>query len=115
MVHAGVYAAAVFIGSIHTLSTMKDEMKGKRILYPCYFDSGLSRSEGRRVPRSRAIRDPTVADIEKALKRSRVRYHTEQKNHPAYWWKNEGRIVADWDRGKEKLLAMVSGALDVRR
>ncbi|HON82026.1 MAG TPA: signal recognition particle subunit SRP19/SEC65 family protein [Methanoregulaceae archaeon] len=94
---------------------MKDEMKGQRILYPCYFDAGLTRKGGRRVPRSRAIRDPTLTDIEKALKRCRVRYHAEQKSHPAYWWKNEGRIVADWDQGKEKLLAMVAGALDGRR
>ncbi len=90
-------------------------MKGQRILYPCYFDAGLTRSNGRRVPRSRAIRDPSIADIEKAVKRCRLRYRTEKKSHPAYWWKYEGRIVVDWGQGKEKLLAMIAGALDARR
>ncbi|NYT07401.1 MAG: signal recognition particle protein Srp19 [Methanomicrobiales archaeon] len=90
-------------------------MKGQRILYPCYFNAGLTRSEGRRVPRSRAIRDPTLADVEKAVKRCRLRYRTEQKSHPAYWWKNEGRIVVNWEQGKEKLLATVAGSLDGRR
>jgi signal recognition particle subunit SRP19 len=94
---------------------MKDEMKGQRILYPCYFDAGLTRGEGRRVPRSRAIKEPTVADIEKAVKRCRLMCRTEQKSHPAYWWKHEGRIVVNWEQGKEKLLATVAGALEGRR
>jgi signal recognition particle subunit SRP19 len=94
---------------------MKDEIKGQRIIYPCYFNAGLTRGEGRRVPRSRAIRDPTLADVEKAVKRCRIQYHVEQKSHPAYWWKNEGRIVVTWEQGKEKLLATVAGALDSRR
>jgi signal recognition particle subunit SRP19 len=94
---------------------MKDEMKGQRILYPCYFDSALTRDDGRRVSRSRAIKEPTLGDIEKAVKRCHIRYRTEQKSHPAYWWKHEGRIVVSWEQGKEKLLATVAGALEGRR
>ena len=90
-------------------------MKGQRILYPCYFDSGITRDEGRRVSRSRAIKEPTIGDIEKAVKRCHLRYRTEQKSHPAYWWKHEGRIVVSWEQGKEKLLATVAGALEGRR
>ena len=94
---------------------MKDEMKGQRILYPCYFDSALTRDDGRRVSRSRAIKEPTIGDIEKAVKRCHLRYRTEQKSHPAYWWKHEGRIVVSWEQGKEKLLTTVAGALECRR
>ena len=90
-------------------------MKGQRILYPCYFDAGLTRSEGRRVPRSRARKEPTLADIEKAVKHCRLRYRTEKKSHPSYWWKHEGRIVVSWEQGKEKLLAVVAGALEGKR
>ena len=90
-------------------------MKGQRILYPCYFDSALTRDDGRRVSRSRAIKEPTIGDIEKAVKRCHLRYRTEQKSHPAYWWKHEGRIVVSWEQGKEKLLATVAGALEGRR
>jgi len=90
-------------------------MKGERILYPCYFDAGLTRDDGRRVSRSRAIKEPTLGDIEKAVKRCHLRYRTEQKSHPAYWWKHEGRIVVRWEQGKEKLLAVVAGALEGRR
>ena len=94
---------------------MKEEMQGECILYPCYFDAALTRNKGRRVPRSRAIKDPSLADIEKALKRCRVRFRSEPRSHPAYWWKREGRIVVTWEKEKEKLLKMVAGFLEAKR
>jgi signal recognition particle subunit SRP19 len=94
---------------------MKDEMKGERILYPCYFNANLMRGQGRRIPRSRAVKDPSLADIERAVKRCGVRYRTEQKSHPAFWWKREGRIVVAWEHGKEQLLKKVAGFLEVKR
>ncbi|HDS63244.1 MAG TPA: signal recognition particle protein Srp19, partial [Methanofollis liminatans] len=30
------------------------------ILYPCYFQAGLKRAEGRRVPRGRAVKSLTL-------------------------------------------------------
>ena len=94
---------------------MKDEMKGERILYPCYFNASLMRSQGRRIPRSRAVKDPSLADIERAVKRCGVRYRTEQKSHPSFWWKREGRIVVAWEQPKEQLLKKVAGYLEVKR
>ena len=94
---------------------MKEEMQGERILYPCYFDVSLTRNEGRRVSRSRAMKDPSLVAIEKALKRCRLRFRSEPKSHPAYWWKREGRIIVTWGEGKQKLLSMVAGFLEVKR
>jgi signal recognition particle subunit SRP19 len=92
---------------------MKDEMKGERVLYPCYFNAGLTRQQGRRIPRSRAVKDPALPDIERAVKRCGVRYRIEQKSHPAYWWKHEGRIVVSWSQVKEQLLKKVAANLEV--
>ncbi len=86
-------------------------MKGQRILYPCYFNSSLRRSEGRRVAKSRAVKDPTLADLERALKRSGVPYRVEQKPHPAHWWRREGRLVVQWGQSKEQLLKQVAARL----
>jgi signal recognition particle subunit SRP19 len=94
---------------------MKDEMKGERVLYPCYFNSMLKRSEGRRVPKSRAVRDPSLADIEKAARKCGIRFRVEQKSHPSYWWKREGRMVVTWGEAKEKLLKRISGCLEGKR
>jgi signal recognition particle subunit SRP19 len=94
---------------------MKEEMKGERILYPCYFNAGLKRSEGRRVPRSRAFRDPTLSDLEKAARKCGVRFRVEQKSHPAFWRMREGRIVVMWEEGKQKLLRRISGCMEGKR
>ena len=90
-------------------------MKDERILYPCYFDAGLLRSEGRRVSKSRAVKNPTIADIERATKKAGLQFRIEQKHHPSYWWKREGRLVINWNKSKEKLLKMVAGNLEAKK
>lgn len=94
---------------------MKEEMKGERILYPCYFNANLMRGEGRRITRSRAVKDPSLSDIERAVKRCGIQYRIEQKSHPSCWWKREGRIVVAWAQSKEQLLKKVAGFLEVKR
>ncbi len=86
-------------------------MKGERILYPCYFNSALKRAEGRRVPRSIAVKDPSILDLERALKRSGLAFRTEQKQYPSRWWQKEGRVHVKWSESKEKLLKKVAGRL----
>jgi len=78
------------------------------ILYPCYFDSKLSREEGRRVARESAVQTPGVAEIERALASCGVKYRREKKSHPAWWWKNEGRVIAECDGPKTDLLKRVA-------
>ncbi|HUU75858.1 MAG TPA: signal recognition particle subunit SRP19/SEC65 family protein [Methanoregulaceae archaeon] len=90
-------------------------MKGERILYPCYFNAGLLRREGRRVPRSKAVKSPTITDLERAIKKAGLPFRVEQKHHPAYWWKREGRLLVTWDQSKEKLIKKVAGNLEVKK
>jgi signal recognition particle subunit SRP19 len=90
-------------------------MKGACILYPCYFNASLKRQQGRKVPLSRAIKTPTLVDLETSLKKSGVKYIAEQKHHPGHWAKREGRLVVTWDKSKIELLKQVSGKLEVRK
>jgi len=83
-------------------------MKGDRILYPCYFNAALKRNEGRRVAISSAVRDPTIADLERAVKRTGLRFRIEQKHYPSRWWVKEGRILVEWTESKEKLVKKVA-------
>ncbi|WP_298670036.1 signal recognition particle subunit SRP19/SEC65 family protein [uncultured Methanofollis sp.] len=86
------------------------------ILYPCYFSTGLKRSEGRRVPAGRVVMNPTVDDIGAALKRcGYTTYRTEEKHHPAHWFKREGRVVVECTTPKGDLIQKVAGALEVRQ
>lgn len=86
-------------------------MKGERILYPCYFNAALKRNEGRRVTISGAVREPSLADLERAVKRTGLRFRVEQKHFPARWWMKEGRILVEWSESKEKLLKKVAANL----
>ena len=86
-------------------------MKGERIIYPCYFNSALKRGQGRRVALPGAVSDPTLADLERAAKRSGLVFRSEQKHFPARWWLKEGRIVVTWSESKEKLLRKIASHL----
>ncbi|MGE5832549.1 MAG: signal recognition particle subunit SRP19/SEC65 family protein [Methanomicrobiales archaeon] len=88
---------------------------GERILYPCYFDATLDRSSGRRVPASLAVKGPTLPDLERAVKRERLRFRAEEKHHPTHWSKRDGRLVVAWEGSKEELLRRVARSLDVKR
>jgi signal recognition particle subunit SRP19 len=46
--------------------------KGKLRLYPAYFDVNLTRSQGRRVVKTQATRDPTPDAIERAAQRLKL-------------------------------------------
>ncbi|HJJ77719.1 MAG TPA: signal recognition particle subunit SRP19/SEC65 family protein [Methanocorpusculum sp.] len=39
-----------------------------RTVYPCYFDSSLTRKEGRRVSKSEAVTQPNLSRISRAAK-----------------------------------------------
>ncbi|MDD1728990.1 MAG: signal recognition particle protein Srp19 [Methanospirillum sp.] len=81
------------------------------ILYPCYFDAKLMRKEGRRVPREQAVQAPAIPDIERALASCGVKYRREKKSHPTWWWRHEGRVIADCTGPKTELLYQVATEL----
>jgi len=81
------------------------------ILYPCYFDAKLKRNEGRRVAHEAAVQTPAIPDIERALASCGVKYRREKKSHPAWWWRHEGRVIAECEGPKTDLLRKVAGEL----
>ena len=84
-------------------------------MYPCYFNAGYSRVEGRRVRKSLAVKAPVIADLERALKRAGVKFRVEDKHNPAHWTRREGRIVAEWTERKEALIRKVAQKLEVHK
>ncbi|MCC6028912.1 MAG: signal recognition particle protein Srp19 [Candidatus Korarchaeum sp.] len=77
----------------------------RKVIYPSYFDSRLSRKDGRRVPRSLAIRGPTLQDLVNALKSLSIRFYVEKdKGRPSRWYKFEGRVLVHYEGKKEELL-----------
>jgi signal recognition particle subunit SRP19 len=90
-------------------------MADECILYPCYFNAALTRRHGRRVPRQGAAKAPSLAEVERALKRAGIRFHAEDNHHPAHWQRHEGRVVVEWNKGKEALIRKVAQQLRGRQ
>ena len=77
---------------------MSDSMtadKSKMIIWTRYFDSKLSRSEGRRVPKEASIPNPSLDAIIWAARDvglSKMKRDTEA-SHPSRPHNNEGRLI----------------------
>ncbi|MDC3246956.1 hypothetical protein OAU60_00935 [Euryarchaeota archaeon] len=77
---------------------MSDSMtadKSKMIIWTRYFDSKLSRSEGRRVPKEASIPNPSLDAIVWAARDvglSKMKRDTEV-SHPSRPHNNEGRLI----------------------
>jgi signal recognition particle subunit SRP19 len=80
------------------------------IVWLTYFDKGLSRSEGRRVPLNKAIKSPTQEQLVKAAERLGWRAEPLQISHPSHWWKKSSavRVIPNRPIKKETLLKMLA-------
>ena len=90
----------------------------ENIIWPAYFDADRSRAEGRRVPQSMAVTDPSVDEIAKAVKQ--VGYDAvieRDKTYPRSPLEPTGRVAvqnAD-DAGKSDLLQAVAAYIQALR
>ncbi|MBR1369476.1 signal recognition particle [Methanocalculus chunghsingensis] len=84
-------------------------MGTERILYPCYFNGTLTRAEGRRIPKSLALKSPKIQDIERTARRIGISdVVIEPNSHPAHWSHREGRLRISWDGSKESLIRKIT-------
>lgn len=73
------------------------------VIYPEYFDKSLSRREGRKVPKHKAVEDCTLSKIAFACKHLNFEYIIEkEKKYPKNWWKSEGRILVNPEHVQSK-------------
>ncbi|MDV0441870.1 signal recognition particle subunit SRP19/SEC65 family protein [Methanorbis furvi] len=84
-----------------------------RFLYPCYFNAGLTRSQGRRVAKTLAVSSPNLAQVTRAVKQCSVTVLDEERDimHPAHWFSREGRLRVEYEGSKEELLQKVAHKL----
>jgi len=90
----------------------------ENVMWPAYFDAGLTRSEGRRVPLSLAVEDPTVDELAQAV--GQVGYDAvveRDKAYPRRGWTTSGRVLVKdaVDAGKSDLLQAVAAYLSAIR
>ncbi len=87
------------------------------IIYPEYFNKSLSRSKGRRVPRSIAVNSPSPDEISEILDDLKIPNRVEtQASYPSTWYRRNGRIIMprqEWS--KHKFLKRVGNKLKKKR
>ncbi|MFP3166547.1 MAG: signal recognition particle subunit SRP19/SEC65 family protein [Nitrososphaeria archaeon] len=82
--------------------------KDKQVIWLDYFDSNLSKSNGRRVPKSLALSTPRPESIEEGLKRLGLKYEVHQARHPKRHWKLTYYFQVEKKMKKQELLRKLS-------
>ena len=78
-------------------------------IWPQYINKNLTINEGRKISKEFAVKDPSLNDIERALKRLGLKYSVQKEvSYPGKWYEKSGRILVEWEGTKLELLKDVS-------
>ena len=89
----------------------KLRLKNCKIIWTVYFDSRLTRSEGRRLPKNLCVPKPTLEELEEACKRLGLKIITsERARYPRIWWLESGYVAVE-KSSKRGLLQEISREL----
>lgn len=82
------------------------------VLWPQYFDAGLSRAQGRRVPAKLAVKKPDAKWVEAAAKKAGLKPELEEDaKHPSLHYKKSGRVLVAKKDSKEAVIRTVAAGL----
>ena len=78
-------------------------------IWPQYLDKNLTIKEGRKISKDDCVKEPSINEIEKALKRLGLKYEIEKERaYPGKWYEKSGRVLVEWDKTKLELLREIS-------
>ncbi len=78
-------------------------------IWPQYLNKNLSLKEGRKIALEDCVKDPTMNEIEKALKRLGLKYNIDKERaYPGKWYEKSGRALVEWEGTKLELIKEVS-------
>ena len=81
-------------------------------IWPQYLNENLSLNEGRKISKADAVKDPSLQEIEKALKRLGLSYNIDKERaYPGKWYEKSGRALVEWEGTKLELIREVSSKI----
>ncbi|MGA9099520.1 MAG: signal recognition particle subunit SRP19/SEC65 family protein [Methanotrichaceae archaeon] len=90
--------------------------KDKFVIWPIYFDSTRSRSEGRAVSAGDSVSSPNIDDIITATLKAGLKPEIERdKRHPKTWYESAGRILLPKTGPKSVILKKIAGSLKLKK
>ncbi len=79
------------------------------IVWPAYFDSSKTRKAGRRVPKSEAVSNPSLAELQLAAGRLGLNPQIEGETaHPAFPYRKTGRVLIQMKETKMQTLTKMA-------
>jgi signal recognition particle subunit SRP19 len=88
---------------------MVSRNESKYVIYPLYFESAMSRLNGRKIAKKYAVEKPTSEDIAKAAGSLGLHPVLEKDcAHPSTPWKKGGRVIVDKKGPKTRLLVQLA-------
>jgi len=88
----------------------------KVIIWPAYFDSAKSRSEGRKVQKSLAVPSPRIPEMEEAAEKlGLVHEVVADAGHPRTPWMKTGMLLVKKKGSKNQIIAMMAKQLQKMR
>ena len=86
--------------------------KGMIVIWPIYFDSAVTWSEGRRVPKSMTVKAPQSEDIAKAAVSAGLKVEVQPSvAHPRYPWIKTGYVLVETKESKAKIIKLIASKL----
>ena len=78
-------------------------------IWPQYMNKNLTLNEGRKIAKDDCVSDPTINDIERALKRLNLSHNIQKENaYPGKWYEKSGRVLVEWEGTKLELIRTIS-------
>jgi len=78
-------------------------------IWPQYLDKNLTLKEGRKIAKEYAVAEPSLSDIERAVKRLGLQHSVQKEvSYPGKCYEKSGRILVEWEGTKLELLREVS-------
>ena len=88
----------------------------KAIIWPAYFDSGKTRSEGRRVTKLLAVSSPKISEIEEAATKLGLEHElVPEKGYPKTPWAKPGMLLVQKQGSKEQVIDKLAKQLQKNR
>ncbi len=85
------------------------------VIWADYFNSGLSREDGRRVPLNMAVRNPTIQELEEAAKRAGYKPESIEAYHPKRIQIKTGYISIEKKKAKIQVIKDLASRLSMIR
>lgn len=95
------------------MAKAKDDMY---ILWPEYFDIGLTRAKGRRMPKSLSVQSPEAEEIFNIARKLGLSPVMESdKAFPSKWMSGKGRVKVSKKYNKTQTMRMIAERLSSKR